>query len=275
MDPQLGIAIATILFLVGLFLIASGISDNCEWLYFAVLQKISDIYRFTLNLIIGVLPTEVKRGLKPCMYVATAQRTGKYVATAQRTGKVQRRATEHNALTQKIVDLFENQRKENFQFAVLILLSEESTRDVIFWIKFGGDYNLPDRFTNSAQPTYPPKKQFCNFIAARPDGEYHAEEQLMEQFDHLLESYQSTTLPACRKVVLFTWLLPCDKYCTKSIIEKLCGRGLEIILIYINTQKKDPTNEKKISQMLKEKGITVIKERCQRRLEPKHYSHIK
>ena len=220
--------------------------------------KISDIYRFTLDLIIGVFTTGVKWGTKACVYVATAWRTG----------NVQRRATEYHALTQQIVDLFENQREKNYQFAVLILLSEESTEDVKFLIKFGGGVTRPDKFTNSAQPTYPPEEQFCNFIAARPHGRYHAEEQLIEQFDHLLESYQSTRLPACQKVVLFTWLLPCED-CTKSIIKKLCGRGLEVILIYITTQTKDPTNEEQIAQMLEEKGITVIKEQCRRTLESK------
>ena len=230
MPPLMGIVIA-ILLVIGSFLIAA-------------------IYRATLNLILDRGDNNGGEGLVACSLKL-----------------LQHNKTEHHDLTQRVINLFEQQRQEKHQFAVLFLSSQDYITDVTFQTKTGPVY-IPEEATNSSEPIFPPDYDLHNFVTARPHRKWyayrkrHAEEQLLDKFDLLKTSFESSGFNTCRTAVLFTWLLPC-KNCTTRIINKLGGRGLKVIVIYIIKHRNDTVrNESYTVERLENANIDVIPELC-------------
>ena len=152
---------------------------------------------------------------------------------------------------------------EKHQFAVLFLSSQDYIADVTFQTKTEVVYS-PEEATDSTEPVFPPDYNLDNFVTARPFQDFyanrkiHAEEQLLDKFNLLKTSFESSGFNRCRTVVLFTWLLPCKK-CTTRIINELGGRGLKVIVIYIIKHEKDTVdNELYTVKRLEKAKIDVM-----------------
>ena len=255
MDALIGIGIAIILLIV-------------------VLKLIAAIYRATLNLL-GCGEGEERSPTIRSRFHADNDK-GHLVAQAyatSRSGSVQHKVTQHHSLTQRVIELFKTQRIEKHQFAVLFLSSQDYIADVTFQTKTGPVYS-PEEATDSTEPVFPPDYNLHNFVTARPLQDFnanrkiHAEEQLLDKFDLLKTSFESSGINTCRTVVLFTWLLPCKK-CTTRIINELGWRGLKVIVIYIIKHEKDTVdNELYTVERLEKANIEVMSERCYHYVPP-------
>lgn len=147
---------------------------------------------------------------------------------------------------ESVIDIFNQQRIEGDQFAVLLLIPRG--RDL-------RDIQVENYFqaTNSQQPVINPRcpccpavpTQFYNYLVARPAYrdrcgpqpiKIHAEQVIMEKFQQeSLNNYlrQEGSLP--EYIILYSWLMPC-KDCVDILIEKFTSlkdaTGIELIVAY-------------------------------------------
>ena len=120
------------------------------------------------------------------------------------------------------------QRATGYQFAVLMLLSEDNLRDITKTV-FTPSY-LGRPFVNKDHPSMPSDRaSYGNYIVARPvENSYHSEKEIFGKysstnspFKHLWNAYvrrNNGTLPKC--ILLYSWNLPCCG-CTDLIISCL------------------------------------------------------
>ena len=131
-----------------------------------------------------------------------------------------------------IIPFFKDQRTtDTYQFAVLLLLSEEDMEDLTQMAFTPRDY-LGHLFVNKDHPSMPSDRaSYGNYIVARPrSNNYHSEEEIFKNyysfnndspFKHLWNAYvrrNNGTLPKC--ILLYSWNLPCCG-CTDLIIRSL------------------------------------------------------
>ena len=129
----------------------------------------------------------------------------------------------------KIIPYFLGQRRRAYQFAVVVLLSENNF-DNIYQTGF-----TPSR-SDSGKPIIDndyismprDRTEYGNYIVARPlSNSYHSEEEIFGQhsvtdspFSHLWSSYvkHADAYPKC--ILIYSWNLPCSR-CTEVIIRSL------------------------------------------------------
>lgn len=151
-------------------------------------------------------------------------------------------------LIQFVIDMFNGQRIEGNQFAVLFLMEDSNFTEMKFRTK-EKTVRTTAEATNSKYPIFPSTNMLYNYVCARPDKynpqkKLHAEVLLLARLDSLLRSYRSCG-HNCQLTVLYTWLLPCPK-CKDKIIETLGSSGdysrYQVILAYstsVNYHKKE------------------------------------
>ena len=126
-----------------------------------------------------------------------------------------------------IIPAFMNQRATGYQFAVLMLLSEDNLRDIAKTVFTPNHMGRP--IVNKDHPSMPSDRaSYGNYIVARPvNNSYHSEEEIFgmysstnSPFIELWNSYVSRngTSPKC--ILLYSWNLPCSR-CTDVIIRSL------------------------------------------------------
>ena len=126
-----------------------------------------------------------------------------------------------------IISAFMNQRATGYQFAVLMLLSEDNLRDIAKTVFTPNHMGRP--IVNKDHPSMPnDKASYGNYIVARPvDNSYHSEEEIFGKYSstnspfiQLWNSYirYNGTPPKC--ILLYSWNLPCSR-CTDLIIHSL------------------------------------------------------
>ena len=176
----------------------------------------------------------------------------------------------HDFIVQKIVPCFNDQRLTAYQFAVVVLLSEDDF-DNIFQTRF-----LPSNFwgkpilnkTVSLMPQDLTK--YRNYVVARPNGNnYHSEEEIFGQysvtdspFSHLWSAYvkhHAGAYPEC--VLIYSWNLPCSR-CTDIIIRSLreepYNRASVIVAHTIFWNRSETESQHKMNtEKLKCENITV------------------
>ena len=174
-----------------------------------------------------------------------------------------------NFIVQKIIPYFIDQRLTAYQFAVVVLLSEDDF-DNICWTRFS-----PSNFwgkpildkTVSLMPQDPTK--YRNYVVARPDGNNcHSEEEIFGQysvtdspFSHLWSAYvkHSGAYPKC--ILIYSWNLPCSR-CTNVIIRSLreepYNRVTVIVAHTIFWNRSETESQHKMNtEKLKCENITV------------------
>ena len=135
----------------------------------------------------------------------------------------------NNFIVDKIIPYFLDQRRRAYQFAVVVLLSENDF-DNICQTSF-----TPSR-SDSGKPiidnTYismpQDRTEYGNYIVARPiSNSYHSEEEIFGQysvtdspFSHLWSAYLKYAGAHPKCVLIYSWNLPCSR-CTDVIIRSL------------------------------------------------------
>ena len=131
-------------------------------------------------------------------------------------------------INKTIIPFFKDQRATRYQFAVLLLLSEDNLKDITKTIFTPTDY-LGRPFVNKDHPSMPnDSASYGNYIVARPvENSYHSEEEIFGKYSstnipfiELWNSYirYNGTSPKC--ILLYSWNLPCSR-CTNVIIRSL------------------------------------------------------
>lgn len=176
-----------------------------------------------------------------------------------------------------IIERFNDQRENNYQFAVVLLTPHEliSIRKTKIQPLEHKELNQ-DRYTDSKLPFFPPGSElFSNYVVARPHEGKHAEEILLENFAVLWmkfnEYYAKKVEKNCgepRYIILYSWLMPCST-CVKAIIDSLSHyNSARVIIAYTLDWVLEQNNERNRA-VLKSKGITVQKVPYNKVLQPK------
>ena len=165
---------------------------------------------------------------------------------------------DHNFI-QKLINFFKGQRREGYQFAVMVL--SPATRVTVENTPFLT--RTRESLTDNRSATHPPDGAMGNYIIARPDGHHHAESLLLGRFHRfwsLRTNFDASLLPI-RSILLYTWLLPCHG-CAKEIIRVLGSytRQQQVIVVYISTGTMSDVDARAITRRLELAGITMIKE---------------
>lgn len=175
-----------------------------------------------------------------------------------------------SSLIKHTIRIFENQRLQRYEFAVLFLAPCKNFMAMRICINFQTKresvHNDPDLATNCQLPTFPQDDNLCNYVTARPEQRRHAEELLLDELSTLISNY---SLP-CKSIVLYTWFLPCIN-CKDKIINTLSPyiRSEHQVILAYTIKMKDITDEEStlIVKDLEKAGITVKKVEYPQRLQ--------
>ena len=110
------------------------------------------------------------------------------------------------------------------QFAVALLFPDTDWRNFAYnpSINNYGYRPVIDRNSPMSPSTV---AQYGNYLAARPHSyghrEIHSEEQILANLDELYNAFQQKYRKDPEAIVLYTRIVPCTRYCTQPIIDKL------------------------------------------------------
>ena len=171
-------------------------------------------------------------------------------------------------IVQKIIPYFIDQRLTAYQFAVVVLLSEDDFNNIcrirFSPSSFRGKPILDKTFSIMPQDL----TKYRNYVIARPDGnDCHSEEEIFGQysvtgspFSHLWRSYveHAGAYPKC--VLIYSWNLPCSR-CTDVIIRSLreepYNRASVIVAHTIFWRSETESQHEMNTEKLKCENITV------------------
>lgn len=163
---------------------------------------------------------------------------------------------------QGVIQTFQAQRKGSpTEFAVLFLSPYRDLKEV--------SSNIPTEATNCESHTFPADDNLCNYITARPRGNTDdTVSTILGKLDSLMEKFSSEK---CQTIVLYTWLLPCDRHTRNCMLQKLrhFSKSKQVIVVYTEKRPSNEVGEKigitdeeenKIVQEIEAAGILVLKE---------------
>ena len=172
----------------------------------------------------------------------------------------------HNFIIGIIIPSFEKQRLTGYQFAVVVLLSEEDIDNICGTRFIPSNGRKPT--LNKYHPSMPRNAiHYGNYIVARPNGSWHSEEEIFGKyssidslFSQLWTAYVKRYHSRPKCILLYSWNLPCSR-CTDVIIRSLNDdtyRRTSAIVAYSTYWQKElgeqyTENEEK----LKNENITV------------------
>lgn len=193
-------------------------------------------------------------------------------ARRAQSGLIRRSAyTLFHQFIQKVIRWFEKQRRVNYQFAVLFLSSQYNEENIANEMRFRTTNGMCNRnnATDSRYSTFPPSKELCNYITARPseDGR-HAEKLILDNFEKLFWNYRNNY--NLKSIVLYTWLLPC-KTCQEQIVRVLRPHVsyCNVMVVYSSEGQQNSHQVQSVCNGFEQAGITVKLERCDFTLGPK------
>lgn len=173
---------------------------------------------------------------------------------------------------QDVITTFKQQRRANYQFAVLFLSSQDNEADIARKMKFCTSDRKCSKYnaTDNRFPTFPPSEKLFNYITARPDESgNHAEKLILEKFGALIQSYRYYC-SNLKSIVLYTWLLPC-KTCQKEIVRVLglyCQHS-KVMVVYSSEGQQNSHQVKEVHKGFRQAGIIVKFEQCDFALKQK------
>ena len=138
----------------------------------------------------------------------------------------------HSFINDRVIPSFKDQRASGqYQFSVLLLLSEEDLADITH-MPFSPSIHLGQPLVDNIFASMPQDlDSFGNYIVARPShNSWHSEEVIFSEsvilsspFSCLWDAYVecSGQYPKC--ILLYSWNLPCSR-CTDVIIRSLGDR---------------------------------------------------
>ena len=184
----------------------------------------------------------------------------------------------NNFIIEKIIPYFYGQRNKNYQFAVVMLLSESDFENICQSSFIPSDSGKP--ILNSSFPVMPrDKEDYGNYIVARPfSSNYNSEEEIFGKnsvidspFSHLWNTYieRSGAYPKC--ILIYSWNLPCTR-CTEAIIRSLGEEPYNSVSVIVAHtyvwMSESPLDRNKNREKLKNKNITVQEVRYPNRIPP-------
>ena len=135
----------------------------------------------------------------------------------------------YDFIIDKIIPDFIGQRSKGYQFAVVVLLSENDFDNISQTSFTPSDCSGKPILDNNFSIMPQSRADYGNYIVARPiSNSYHSEEAIFEQysvndspFSHLWNKYVERNHGAYPKCILiYSWNLPCSR-CTDVIIRSL------------------------------------------------------
>ena len=187
----------------------------------------------------------------------------------------------NNFIGRTVIPSFEKQRLTGYQFAVVILLSENNFYNI--WDTRFVPSNDGQPILQNCHPSMPQNIiNYGNYIVARPiNNSWHSEEEIFgssinSHFCELWTAYMKRNHSTPKCVLLYTWNLPCSR-CTDVIIRSLndnmyrCTSVIVAHTIYWRSESED-THRKNI-QKLRQENITVEQVPYPKRLSPALSTH--
>ena len=185
----------------------------------------------------------------------------------------------HDFIINSVIPSFNKQRLSDFQFAVLLLLSENDLDHLVQMTFTPSDfYGQP--FLDKDYPFMPQEvASYGNYVVARPtSNSCHSEEEIFGKyssidspFSNLWSVYvrQNHSMPKC--ILLYTWNLPCNR-CTDTIIQSLnegpyCWTSV-IVAHTIHWRSETELEHSKSRDKLTNQNITVQQVNYPRFLSP-------
>ena len=175
-----------------------------------------------------------------------------------------------------VIPSFKDQRLYEYQFAVLLLLSEEDFRNItnmtIHPSNGFGQPILDNTYTSMPQGNYD------NYIVARPDNNNrHSEEVIFgihstanTPFEKLWRAYVEKHNAPPKHILLYSWNQPCSR-CTEAIIralEESPYHRTEAIVVHTRYwQLEDEEKSKRNRDRLISRNIAVKQVVCPRQVE--------
>ena len=165
-----------------------------------------------------------------------------------------------------VIDLFNGQRQEGDQFAVLIFTAEHKLS------RMGNiQFRAPQHATDYVNKNYSyfPRGDLTNYLVARPDNGRHCEEIMLDQEYRLWNAYKDhhSTGPGC--IILYSWLLPCSD-CTSEIIayHTHTRPAVKLIVVFTSACYQDESQNLNNITRMQEAGIKIHKVSYSRDLPP-------
>ena len=149
--------------------------------------------------------------------------------------------------------------RNGYQFAVVILLSENDCRN-IYKVKFIPCDHQGNPLVDASQCTMPPCIQYCNYIVARPtlrapmhchsEVEIFGDRSNTSRFDLLWNAYVKHHLAAPDYILMYSWNLPCSN-CTDTIIQSLRNakyKSAKVIVAHTIKWRGEPSSQHDLSE---------------------------
>lgn len=174
----------------------------------------------------------------------------------------------HSFICRHVIDIFNQQRKERYQFAALFFIDQDvDLSNINTRVSFYTTNEENERcLTHASYPFWPNDPQdFGNFMVARPEplrGQ-HAEEILLEHFPTIWEVYQQRKGRPPKYVILYTWTMPCSKKCTPKLIRCITSsneytESTKFIVAYtIHWCKEIPSDIEHSKELLRNHDVIV------------------
>ena len=165
-------------------------------------------------------------------------------------------------IEQQVIPRFKDQR-ERSQFAVAILCTKEECENDLQAINYSPSNWQGYPILDSRQIGMPTKyDDFDNYIVSRPwkREDFHAEELLIPELDHLYSAFKSKHNEAPSYIILYTWITPCSS-CAQMILDKLSQppyRDTPRLVAYTTNTQKRGDDIRGARDSLRIAGIKVI-----------------
>ena len=186
----------------------------------------------------------------------------------------------HNFIRNDVIDIFNQQRTQGDQFAVLLFIPQGVELDTIdtsvnfYTTDIGNERCL----THASYPFWPIDPQnFGNFMVARPEHSWsqHAEEILLENFPKIWETYQQREGGPPKYVILYSWMMPCARKCTPKLIECIASDNCDytkstkfIVAHTIHWYMEEMSAIRASKRSLHDSDVTVERVSYDRKLSP-------
>ena len=100
------------------------------------------------------------------------------------------------------------------------------------------------------------------YLAARPGGREHSEEQLLRHFRYLMNNFVRLYGEPPAVVILYTWLVPCTQCVDMICWEFNPNQGITFIVVHSTGENMPEADVEYMVWKLQSNGIVVLKEEC-------------
>ena len=164
-----------------------------------------------------------------------------------------------NFIAQRVIPGFEGQRRQRYQFAVLLLVPESALNNINLMSLQPNDYYNQQPLVNNINASSPNRQHYRNYVAARPEGGRHSEVTLLEELPHLWKAFVASYHVIPSYIILYSWMMPCPE-CTERLCrdQTLQNTNASVIVAYTIDWKEVSYDDNERSRLtLQAAGINV------------------